>query len=466
MPQQDLELVAHLMRRAGFGATRDDLEELASKDYEGLVEDLLYPERFPDLEEDVLHRYHIDINDQDGLRAQSRWIYRMINTQTPLKEKLTLFWHRVFATGAGKSMHYPSAVAQIETFRGNAFSSFREILMDLAKDPAMNFWLDNCENHKDEPNENWGRELLELFAMGVGNYSEQDVKMAARAFTGWTFTQPLPVYPFGNYDSTFVYREDDHDDSEKTFLGETGRLNGEDIIDIVVKQPATARYLSRHLYDFFVADEAQVPAWDETPPRDPDAIEELTKAYFDSGADVRSVLRVLFNSDFFKAARFNKVKSPIDFMVGTIKLAGTYRFPEPALRGLPGTAGIMGQTLMQPPTVEGWHTGKEWIDAGTMNARVNFAVNQLGNVSNPGVQSIVASLEAEGSSLAPEDFVRRCLDLTGPLNVGSDTHASLLESANAGGDLTFGPGEDRDNSVERIVSMVQQIVSSVDYQFE
>mgnify|MGYP001246371385 CR=1 FL=1 len=112
MPQQDLELVAHLMRRAGFGATRDDLEELASRDYEGLVEDLLHPERFPDLEEDVLHRYHIDINDQDGLRAQSRWIYRMINTQTPLKEKLTLFWHRVFATGAGKSMHYPSAVAQ------------------------------------------------------------------------------------------------------------------------------------------------------------------------------------------------------------------------------------------------------------------------------------------------------------------------------------------------------------------
>ena len=256
MTTQDMALVAHLVRRAGFGASRDELERYASRGYEETVEDLLHPERFPEPEEDVLFRYHVEMNDQDGLRSQSRWIYRMINSQAPLREKMALFWHRVFATGAGKSMHYPSSGIQIETFRDNAFSNFRDILLDLARDPAMIFWLDNNENHRDQPNENWGRELLELFSMGVGNYTEQDVKMAARAFTGWSFTQPLPVYPFGNYNSTFVYHESDHDDGEKAFLGETGRFDGEDVVEIIVRQPATARFLCRHLYDFFVADEA------------------------------------------------------------------------------------------------------------------------------------------------------------------------------------------------------------------
>ena len=466
MSKQEMALIAHLMRRAGFGATRDELEEYASRGYEQVVEDLLHPERFPEVEEDVLFRYHIDMNDQDGLRSQGRWIYRMINTEAPLREKLALFWHRVFATGAGKSMHYPSSGIQIETLRGNAFSNFRDILLDIARDPAMIFWLDNNENHEDQPNENWGRELLELFSMGVGNYTEQDVKMAARAFTGWTFTQPLPVYPFGNYNSSFVYHEGDHDDSVKAFLGETGRFNGEDIVDIVIRQPATAKFLCRHLYDFFVADEPQVPAWNETPPQDPRAIEELTRAYFESGHEIRPVLRALFNSDFFKEARSGKVKSPIDFVVGTVKLAGTHRFPEPALRGLSGASGLMGQTLMQPPTVEGWHTGREWIDAGTMNERVNFAVNQLGDVSRPGVQSIVKRLETEDGALSPERFVDRCLDLMGPIDVGSDTRASLVESAAAGGELRFGAAADRESSAQRVLNMVQQIATSVDYQFE
>ena len=133
----------------------------------------------------------------------------------------------------------------------------------------MIFWLDNNENHKTEINENYGRELLELFSMGVGNYNEDDIKNAARAFTGWTFSQPIPLYPFGHYPTRFVYREDDHDDSEKSFLGETGHFNGEDIVEIIARQPATARFLSRHLYNFFVADEPQVPAWEQMPPPGP-----------------------------------------------------------------------------------------------------------------------------------------------------------------------------------------------------
>ena len=153
-------------------------------------------------------------------------------------------------------------------FRRVGLSDMRTILTALSRDPMMIDWLDNQENHRTERNENYGRELLELFSMGVGNYSEDDIKSAASAFSGWSFTQPIPGYPYGQHHASFVYREEDHDDGVKSFLGEEGRFNGEDIIDIVVRQPATARFVARHLYNFFVADEAQVPAWNETgPPR-------------------------------------------------------------------------------------------------------------------------------------------------------------------------------------------------------
>ena len=151
----------------------------------------------------------------------------------------------------------------------------------------MVFYLDNCMSHKGAINENYGRELLELFSMGVGmdghpNYTEEDVKVCARAFTGWTIANAIPRYPYGRYESQFAYNSVDHDDSEKTFLGETGRWNGEDVIDIIAKQPATARFIARHLYNFFVADEPQVPAWQNSPPRDPKAIQALEQAYFRS----------------------------------------------------------------------------------------------------------------------------------------------------------------------------------------
>jgi uncharacterized protein (DUF1800 family) len=389
----------------------------------------------------------------------------MVNTKRPLEEKIALFWHHVFATSVGKSEHGPSSAEQIETFRRNGLSNLRAILLDLAKDPAMIFWLDNNENHKAEPNENWGRELLELFSMGVGNYTEQDLKQASRAFTGWTFTQPIPLDPYGRYPSVFVYREEDHDDSVKTFLGHTGRFNGEDIVEIIVKQPATARFIARHLYNFFVADEPQVPAWNVTPPQDPQAIETLVQAYFDSDGDVRSVLRALFNSDFFKDARFKKVKSPAELVAGTVKLAGTYRFPEPGLQALDSATAVMGQALMTPPTVEGWHTGKEWIDAGTLNERINFAVNQIADAARPGVQAVINKLSAAGRPLPPQEFVDRCLELVGPMTVGDDTREGLLEFARLGGDLRFGSEAERQESSTRVVRMMQLIVSSIDYQF-
>ena len=465
MGENRLALTAHLMRRAGFGATREELETLAERDYEGLVEDLVNPERFPTVDEDVLERYYGWLEGVQGKVWAGVWIYRMVNSQRPLEEKMALFWHHVFATGVSKSDHPPSSIQQIRMFRRLGLGDLRTILLEISKDPAMIFWLDNNENHAGDPNENYGRELLELFSMGVGNYSETDIKMAARAFTGWTFDQPLGLYPCGFYPSKFSYREDDHDGSEKTFLGERGQFDGEEIIDIIVRQPATARFVARHLYNFFVADEAQVPAWDTLPPRDPEAVDTLVKAYFDSGGDMRSVMRTLLNSEFFKEAQFQRVKSPVELLVGVLKLVDTNRFPDTNVMSYPTATAVMGQQLLNPPTVEGWHTGKEWIDGGTLNERVNFAVNQVADATKPGVQSIIERLEKDGGALAPSEFVDRCLDLAGPLEASEETREALLRYAESGGDLDMTSAGDGESARARIVRMLQLIVASREYQF-
>lgn len=345
----------------------------------------------------------------------------------------------------------------------------RKILLELSKDPAMIFWLDNNENRKGEPNENYGRELLELFSMGVGNYSEDDIKNCARAFTGWTFAQPVPLYPHGYYNPHFIFLPDDHDDGEKTFLGETGNFNGDEIIDIIVKQPATAKFVARHLYNFFVADEPQVPSWNVTPPQDPEAIETLSNAYLESNGDMRHILRMLFTSDFFKAAQFKKVKSPTELVTGILKLIGTYRTPEPGMPRYAAATKLMGQELLNPPTVEGWHTGPEWIDGGMLTERVNFAVSEVGDATKPGIQNIIQRLQAEGESLAPEQFVDKCLDLAGPLILGESTRDYLVRFAQTGGNLVFNKNGSSngtsDESTDRIVRMLQLIVASREYQF-
>ena len=456
MQETDLALIAHLMRRAGFGSTRDELEALSGQRYESVVEDLLHPDRFPDIEEDLAERYF-----DTRLGSKNQWIYRMVNTQRPLEEKIALFWHHVFATANTKASQVTD---QIDMFRRNGLSNLKTILTDLSRDPAMVFWLDNNENLKGEPNENYGRELLELFSMGVGNYSEDDIKNAALAFTGWTITQPIPLYPTGQDSSVFVYQEDQHDDSVKTFLGHNGNFNGGEIIDIIVGQEATTRFISRHLYNFFVADEPQVPAWQLEPPQDPAAIDTLMAAYFESDGEIRSMLRVLFNSDSFKEARFKRVKSPAELVAGVVKLVGTHRFPDPGIGSCEAATMVMGQELMNPPTVEGWHTGREWIDGGAMTERINFAVNEVADPTKPGVAAIIDRLD-EGAPLSPEQFVDRCLDLVGPLRVEDVTKSALLEHASSDGPLGFGTDSEREKSTDRAVRMLQLIVSTGEFQF-
>ncbi len=466
MSTSEIALKAHLLRRAGFGASRSELEKINEKDYESIVEDLLNPDRFEDLDEDYIMRYNPDLSYHDGnTNHAGRWVWRMINSKRPLEEKMALFWHHVFATAWYKSEHSPSVISQIESFRKNGLSNIKKVLLDLSKDPAMNYWLDNCENHADQPNENWGRELLELFSMGVGNYTEDDIKNAARAFTGWTFEQPLPLYPYGHYESAFIYDENDHDDSEKTFLGKTGKFNGEDIIDIICEQRATAKFICRHIYTFFVEDETQVHTWSIEPPRNPDAIEAMMDVFMKSEGDIKSVLRFVFNSDFFKEARFKRVKTPSELVAGTLKLTGTYGvMPETGeeVAKLYGAASVMGQALMNPPTVEGWHTGAEWIDGGTLNERINFAVNQFNDVNTPGFQDMLIRL---GDSVKSGDLLGKCLDLVGLLEVGDETQKALGRYSDAVGDLDLSSDQARTENAEKVARMIQLIVSTREYQF-
>ena len=377
---------------------------------------------------------------------------------------MALFWHGVFATGVSKVDHWDEITDLVDMLRESGMGSYRDILLKVAQNPAMIYWLDNNENHAHAVNENWGRELLELFSMGVGNYTEDDVLECSRAFTGWTITPKLPRFPMGRFDWFFEYKDEDHDDGEKTFLGQKGKFNGEDIIDIIVKQPATAQFISRHLYNFFVADEPQVPAWSITPPQDQEAIDELVETFMESEGDMTQVMRTLLNADWFKNARFRKIKSPSEFVAGAIVLSGTPEVPEPTIAGLNTATTVMGQSLMNPPTVEGWHTGKEWLDSGTLTERVNFAVNQVSDIDQPGIRSIISRIEMSDVR-TPGALVNSCLELTGNLSVSSDTHEALLELATQIGTLTFDDDDARKESSEKISRLLQLIVSAPEYQF-
>ena len=461
---EDIALMAHLMRRAGFGAPREELEARVAKGYEATVEELLDPESQPAIDEDMLFRFFPGYEGALGPPInQAEWVYRMINTQRPLEEKMALFWHQLFATGNSKVDNPPEITQQIAMFRKYGLGSFRDLLVELAKSPAMIYWLDNNGNHADAINENWGRELMELFALGVGNYSEDDIKEASRAFTGWTIAPKIPRNPLGRFYWKFEYKPEDHDDGEKTFLGQTGNFNGEDVIDILVDQQASPKYLSRHLYNFFVADEPQVPAWDITPPGDPEAIQILVDAYVESNHNIRSMLRVLFNSDFFKNARFARVKSPAELVVGTARLAGNYNGPRPGFNMLAMECNWQGQELLNPPSVESWHTGPEWIDGGALVRRVNYAANLLGNTSLPGVKSVIARLKIQGN-LSPVDLVAGCLDAIGPLDVSEATYAELLAQAQEDGELRWNTEEDQAKSEQRIGILLALIAASRDYQ--
>ena len=469
MSNQDTALMAHLLRRAGFGATRAELEEYLAKGYEATVEELLHPSNPRNMPDDVIRRYHVDqLELRDLYGAAAYWMYRMVSTKCPLEEKISLFWHCLFATGYSKLNQARSLLNQMEMFRRHGLGSFRDLLVELSKDPAMIFWLDNNDNHKGAINENYGRELLELFSMGIGNYTEDDLKEASRAFTGWTMANAEymaarankdSIWPYGRIAWHFQYRDHDHDDGEKTFLGETGRFNGEAVIDFIAPHEATARFVSTRLFQFFAADEV-----DEEGEQ---AVQEMMKSYFDSGYEIRSVLRTLFNSDYFKSerARYARVKGPAELIVGAVRLAGSYQKPTKGVNQLALQTFYMGQGLLQPPSVEGWHEGAEWIDSGALVERVNFAAKELSDVHLPGVRDIIDRLASHnGGVLSPEELVDRCLDLIGPISVSDQTRDTLVEYATRDGDLALKGHQPGDDAEQRVGNMLRLVASTREFQ--
>ncbi len=472
MENSTLQLLAHLMRRAGFGATREELETYARDGYEMTVARLLDTSKPISMPEYLIRRFHPDESSMLlGGSGKDAWLYRMTTTNAPLLEKMTLFWHGIFATGYPKVINAKPLSDQIRMFRRYAMGSLRTLLLELSKDPAMIIWLDNQQNHKEAINENYGRELLELFSMGVGNYTEDDVKECARAFTGWTIGNREYMelrsnrdsdWPYGRISWHFEFRPEDHDDGEKNFLGRKGKFNGDDVIDIICQQEATARFISRHLYNFFVSDEPPVPQWPYQPPRDPEAIDVLSQAYFDNDYDIRSMLQVLFNSDFFKSEScwYQKVKSPSDLVTGVLRLTETMDKPRYETIEKRMRMEFMGQTLSNPPSVEGWDGGLAWIDTGALVERMNFATEELGDTGTPGSHALMRRLTADnGGVLAPDRLVDLCLDHLGAISVHEDTRSRLVEYAAEEGDIHI-EGPDVGEDVKRRVAGVVQLIAA------
>ena len=462
--KESLAQMAHLMRRAGFGATREELDRYVAMGYEATVEELIDPPQdMPAGNMALLLRYMPGCLLPGGVPqpGQYNWMFNMITTKRPLEEKVALFWHQVFATGNSKIDNCDQMLEQLVMFRKFGMGNYREMLVELSKNPAMLYWLDNNENHRDAVNENWGRELLELFSMGVSNYTEVDVREASRAFTGWTIAAKLPRQPFGRFPWAFEYLAEDHDDGEKTFLGHTGELNGEDIIDIIAKEPATARFICRHLYNFFVADEVQVPAWTIQDARDEDALEMMINAFEESGYEIKAVLRTMFNSDFFKNARYSKIKSPAEVVASTLKMVGSYQTPEPTIPDIGPESTYMGQSLLDPPSVEGWYTGQEWINSGSLLARINFVADRVANTSLPGISAIIGHIKSDGVN-SPEELVEASLEHMGFLEVGEETMSQLLDHAKAEGNVNW---NDEAAAGTRVGEMLALVGATTEYQF-
>lgn len=280
---------------------------------------------------------------------------RMLKTQRPLEEKLALFWHGHFATSNEKVRDYRKMMRQWDLFRAHGNGSFRQLLLGICRDPAMLVYLDGQRNVRGQPNENFAREILELFSLGVGNYSETDIKEAARAFTGWGLDD-------NDFDRSF-WR---HDHGQKTVLGRTGRLDGEDVVDAILAQPAAAHFISEKLYRYFVREDPS-----------PELQRELAKALRTNGYQIAPLLEKIFLSrDFYSSETVgSRVKSPVELMVSTYRKLGLQEVPSAPF--FANTTGDMGQALYQPPNVAGWKGGRTWINPSSLILRQNFARHVL-----------------------------------------------------------------------------------------
>ena len=370
---------AHLLRRAGFGGTAADVARLASLGMSGAVDSLLHPTA-PDADFPLYPPSEILFDPKKARQAtQLWWLDRMLRTNRPLVEKMVLFWHGHFATSLGKVQ--PQYMAgQINLFRQLALTRFPVLLSAVTRDPAMLIWLDNRANAKAHPNENYAREVMELFALGLGNYTEDDVKEAARAFTGWTLDK--------NQQAAFVPAR--HDDGIKNVLGRIGAFNADDVIAIIVSQPIHQRFLAHKLLEFLVYSDPE-----------PELIEAVAQTYALSGYDLARTVGAILRSNVFYSPRAYRAipKSPIEFAIGTLRYIGAQTVPANLVYQL----ARMGQEPLAPPSVKGWDGGPAWINTSTMLARFNF-VNGLVAQTAPGKNGVAA---VPAPNISPDDIVRR-----------------------------------------------------------
>lgn len=401
---------AHLLERAGFGGTPEEIQKLADMTPQEAVDYLVDYEKIPGdnvppfdesgiyphghkvrpLQEVVLGglltgrvfgikatqegplKYQPAVNEFYTLlvsehgemnRAGQWWAQRMLTTPRPFEEKMTLFWHDHFATSQEKLLRYEKMIDHIDMLREHALADFRSFLVAVAQDPAMLVWLDNKDNVKGKPNENFAREIMELFTLGEGQgYTEDDIREMARAFTGWTTTRDHTTSDEGK----FVNNPKLHDDGEKTFLGETGRFDGYDAIDIILKQPAASRYVSGKIYRYFVRENLSK-----------DVHEQISQSWRDANFELKPLMNTIFLSrDFYSSASVGtQIKTPVHFLVSTYRKFGIEQIP-----GVPDfneTSSTLGQVLFYPPNVAGWADGQAWINPATLLTRGNFVEGLL-----------------------------------------------------------------------------------------
>jgi uncharacterized protein (DUF1800 family) len=410
--QWDFDAAAHLSVRAGFGADPGGIEKTLALGPHKAVASLLHAPA-----DDYPFPVWAQPNDQDELRAEFQqaatptdkqmagkllreqfvnemtdltrwWVARMVNTPSPLTEKMVLFWHGHFATSAQKVRSPYKMWLQNETFRQNALGNFRTLVKAISRDPAMMIWLDTVQSKKESPNENFGREVMELFTLGEGQYSESDVKAASRAFTG---------YRIDRAEQSFRFAARQFDSGVKTFMGKTGPWDGDQILDIIVSRPQCGRFLGDKIWKFFVYDDPE-----------PKLVDALAAEFRNVHGELRPFMNTLFLSEEFYSpqARNSQVKSPVQFLIQAFR---TLPIPLPDSNFLELAFRQMGQVPFFPPNVKGWDGGKSWINTATLTFRYKLA-HQLVEGINPREIGLPKPPALEKTSSRPT--------MTAPLLVG------------------------------------------------
>jgi len=474
----------HLLRRAGFGARPDELDIYRRMSFSQAVDTLIHYEQIADdVDSKISQAGYAQIAAPGRVfspnsvlaDAQQRWLFRLLHSNRPLQEKMTLFWHNHFATAytkiAGQLGSQAEAVrylaakpgedaggvrGQIEMLRDNALGNFQTLLVEIAKDTAMLIWLDGRTNTRVNPQENFGREIMELFTMGVGHYTESDVYAAARVFTGWNLTRTGGAAPA----LTFFYNAGAHDTNAKTFSfpiypdGSTtigarsaasGMQDGLDFIAALARNPNTANYLARKLYRFFISEFGEI---------DEEFVKRVSATYFQSGYSMRAVVReVLMSRQFWdERNRYTRYSWPAEFTIRAIKDIGWQGL---SINDARVALGNMGQVLFDPPDVAGWDTGQSWFSTGSMLARMNYASALAAN------QKFALGRAAADHAASPNELLTWVLDSLKTAPLSSDVTADLLDYLHANGPWT-GSSTQLQNKVAGVVHLV---AGTPEYQF-